>query len=116
MRWRIGVFNKEREYNDQRVYRLTQIGIVGNPELLARTALAVVAHVVYRLTQIGIVGNLRIAARFSAKSLSTVYRLTQIGIVGNQKHFTKSNSSLTSQIVYRLTQIGIVGNKNDQNR
>ena len=61
------------------VYRLLQIGLVGNRNHLLEVV--VVLLNVYRLLQIGLVGNT--VFRPPDPPVRFVYRLLQIGLVGN---------------------------------
>ena len=88
------------------VYRLLQIGLVGNSYCSIRIGLVNKVVLVYRLLQIGLVGN----AFFAANALH--FPNSGLPITSNRiswKLLFSVNGKL-SLLVYRLLQIGLVGN------
>ena len=89
------------------VYRLLQIGLVGN--LTGAVALMIAAVAVYRLLQIGLVGNLAVSIAWA--SLDATERLP---ITSNRISWKRGLQFVPgwhlNTNVYRLLQIGLVGN------
>ena len=68
------------------LYRLVEIGIVGNAAAPIHFSNAKV-RILYRLVEIGIVGTYCQSLEFAhIPRLDCLYRLVEIGIVGNDKH------------------------------